>query len=125
MDSKLSALDIPDATRFFEEQQKNEAFKALFPHPNEQRSRINLITILHGRAPNMYSILKAQVQLEGLQALREGRTMNWSRLEPIEYLLTHAPSLNGTRASQAVEIAKSSSVEVPPTLTERVFGRRH
>lgn len=87
---------------------KKQALQVLFPNPSEQAERMALITILKGRSPNMYVAYLAAVEWEGWLAMENKRKIDWDKLNPIEFLLGHAPSLMGTGRKQAVEIARAA-----------------
>lgn len=110
-----------DVGRFLAEM-KSDALGKLFPSPEELLSRIKLITHLTGRHPNIQRLYLAWVQYTALICVGEGQPIPWEKLDPVEFLMTHAPSIGGERANQAVEIARASPKEAPGFF-ERLFSR--
>lgn len=101
---------------------KQAALKVLAPDPLELEERIALITELSGKAPNMYDLYCASVEWEILSAFESRRKINWDSLDPIMFLMTHAPSLKGKRSGQIVEIAKAEHTEIKQSLYDRIRG---
>ena len=98
---------IIDASRYLSEM-KREELTTLVPHPDEKEERIDLITLLRGRRPDLYRLLLAHVEQEGWKSLSRGEIPDLSNgLDAISFIRTHAPSLDGKRSNQVVEIAKS------------------
>lgn len=108
-----------DASRYLFESKK-QALDHLFPMPKEMDERMSLITILRGRAPNMYELYLAAVEWEGWLAMEERRKINWEHLDPIMFLREHAPSIGGLRSKQAVEIARAAPVDQKKGLLDRI-----
>ncbi len=99
-----------DAGRYLAEM-KSDALGKLFPSPDELKSRIKLITHLTGKHPNLYRLYLGLVEYTMFLAMREGKPIPWEKLDPIEFIVTFAPSIAGERANQAVEIARAAPVE--------------
>lgn len=115
--------EVPDASKYIAENRR-EALGVLFPSPDEMTKRINLITKLKGRAPDIYVLYLAAVEYEGWLSLEEGRPINWEKLDPVKFLMATAPSIQGWRASQAVEIARATPpAERRRSLADLIRGR--
>jgi len=109
---------VIDASRYMWET-KREALTAIVPHPDEKESRLDLITVLSGRRPNLYELLLGYVEQEGWIAMSEKRNPDLSAgLDAIKYLRAHAPSLDGFRSKQVVEIAKSEAAPVSQSILD-------
>ena len=108
-----------DASKYLYESKK-QALDHLFPNPDEMDKRMSLITILRGRAPNMYELYLAAVEWEGWLAMEERRAIKWDHLDPIMFLREHAPSINGLRSKQAVEIARAAPVDGRESVMDRI-----
>jgi len=107
-----------DASRYLSEM-KREALTTIVPHPAEKEERIDLITLLRGRRPDLYRLLLAHVEQEGWKALSRGENPDISNgLDAISFIRTHAPSLDGKRSNQVVEIAKSEAAPVSQSILD-------
>lgn len=109
---------IIDASRYLQEM-KREALTTIVPHPDEKDQRIDLITVLSGRRPNLYSLLTASVEQDGWIALSHAQQPDLSSgLDAIQFIRLHAPSLDGKRSNQVVEIAKSEAAPVSQSILD-------
>jgi len=114
---------LADVSKYLSEMRK-EALAVLFPNPTEQDERMSLITTFRGRPPDLYTLYLAAVEWEGWTALVEKRQMDWSKLNPADFLKSHSPSIQGKRASQAVEIARATPTpERRRGLVDRLLGQ--
>lgn len=112
-----------DVSRYLAEM-KSDALGKIFPSPEELSRRIPLISHLTGRHPNIAKLYKARVHFVALQAMRKGEAIPWEKLDPVAFLMEHAPSLGGERAQQAVDIARATPREVKRGFFESLFGGR-
>ena len=103
-------LPPEDVSQYIAEMKK-QALQVLFPNPKEQPDRMSLITILRGRSPNMYIAYLAAVEWEAWLAIEQKRKIDWEKLDPVKFLLAHAPSIQGTGRKQAVEVARATPSE--------------
>lgn len=115
---------IIDATQYLSELNKRDALKILFPFGEELAQRISFITKLRGKHPNLYVLYQAAVEWEGLLAMEFKRKIDWERLDPIYFVSSFAPSINGWRSNQAVEIAKSDTTPQPHTILDMLKGKK-
>jgi len=109
---------IIDASRFLSEM-KREALTTIVPHPDEKEARIDLITLLSGRRPNMYRFVLGLFEQEGWVAMSRGISPDISlSTDVVRAIRTHAPSLDGKRSNQVVEIAKSEAAPVSQSILD-------
>lgn len=108
---------VIDASRYLSEM-KREALTTIVPHPDEKEARMDLITLLRGRRPNLYEMLCAHVENEGWIALSHGLPPDLEALDAIRFIRDHAPSLDGKRSNQVVEIAKSEAAPVSQSILD-------
>lgn len=102
---------------------KTDALDKLAPDPEEQQERMSLITILRGKAPNLYALYQASAEWEILTAMEEKRPIDWTALDPIVWIKNHAPSIAGRRAKDIVEIARSGGQEHRHSLFDILRGK--
>src|SRR3989304_3432965 len=108
---------IIDASRYLSEM-KREALTTIVPHPAEKEERMDLITALRGRRPNLYELFLALVEEEGWKALSRGENPDLGRVEAISFIRSHAASLDSLRSKQVVEIAKSEPRETSQSILD-------
>jgi len=111
-----------DASRYLAEMKK-EALGVLFPSPSEQDERMSLITILKGKAPNMYTLYLAAVEWECWLAMEQRRKIDWDKLDPVLFIRAHAPSILGKGRKDAVEIARAAPSNNNRSLLDVLRGR--
>jgi len=122
----VETMDMPttfDASRYMLEM-KREALTTLVPHPDEKEARIDLITLLRGKRPNLYQLYRARVQEAGLLALARGEDPDIEGLDLVSFVRDHAPSLDGFRSKQVVEIAKTEHSLQSSSFLESLRRRR-
>ncbi len=102
-------------------QTKVDAIETISPR-YDKLGRIDLITILAGKRPNMYKLYQAKVQLEGLMDLEQLKTPVIAD-DLFDFIRTHAPSLDAKRSEQIMEIAKSETHEEPLSILDRISSR--
>jgi len=116
---------VLDASRYLSEM-KREALTTIVPHPYEKAQRLDLIGLFGGRRPNLNRFFLAAIEEAGWIALSRGEnpilsgTPDLNADKGIEFLRSHAPSIDGFRSKQVVDIAKSEVHESPQTILEMI-----
>jgi hypothetical protein len=116
--------EVINATQYLGELNKRDALKILFPLGEDLKERLAFITKLRGRHPSLYTLYQAAVEWEGWLAMEYKRKIEWERLDPIYFIASFAPSINGWRSNQAVEIAKTESVAQPHSILDMLKGNK-
>ena len=106
-----------DASRYLSEM-KREALTTIVPHPEDKEARIDLITVLRGRRPNLNQLFLASVEEHGWKAMSRGENPNLEGIEAVSFIRSHAPSLDALRSKQVVEIAKSEPRETSQSIID-------
>lgn len=126
-DEETSGIDVPEGmdedASLAQVKMKTDAIDKLAPDPDEQDDRMSLITILRGKQPHLYMLYQADVEWEILSAYEEQREIDWKPLNPVTWIKNHAPSLQGRRSKEIVEIARSSQAAHKHSLFDILRGR--
>jgi len=113
-----------DASRYLAEM-KREGLTAIVPAPEEKEARIDLITVLGGRRPNLYRLMLANVEQDGWVAMANKKNPPLADLNIVSAIRAHAPSLDGFRSKQVVEIAKTEAPDTGKSIMDYLRqGRR-
>jgi len=115
-------IPTEDVSQYIAEMKK-QALQVLYPKMDDGMDPMSLITILKGRSPNMYVAYLAAVEWEGWLAMEEKRKIDWAKLDPVKFMLSHSPSLMGTGRKQAVEIARATPIEPRRGWFDALVGR--
>lgn len=102
-------------------QKKTDAIEAIVPRYDIQ-GRIDLITVLSGKRPNLYKLYQADVQLKGLEMLEQLKTPVITA-DLSDHVSVRASSLDAIRSKQVVEIAKSGEPQIEPSILDRISAR--
>ena len=79
---------------------------------------MDLITVFGGRRPLIREMLLANVEQDGWVAMAEKKNPTPGSTDAIKWLRNHAPSLDGFRSKQVVEIARSESAPVSQSILD-------
>lgn len=104
-------------------QQKTEIAKALVPEPEDKHQRIDFITLLGGRRPNLNLTFLAHVEEEGWIDLEHLKEPDLEKVRAVKFLTLYAPSLDGKRSDQLVELGKSENHDELQSAMEWLKGR--
>jgi hypothetical protein len=102
-------------------QKKTDAIEAIVPR-YDKKGRIDVISNLGGKRPNLYKLYQADVQLKGLVDLENLKTPI-IRSDLSDSVMVEAVSLNALRSEQVVQIAKNSNLELEPSVLERIGSK--
>lgn len=122
-DSGASMMEPEQEPSLAQVKMKVDALDKLAPEPEEQDERMSLITIVRGKAPNLYALYQASAEWEILTAMEKKRKIDWDELDPIVWIKKHTPAINGRRSKDIVEIARSGGQEHRHSLFDILRGR--